>query len=126
MRDLPGLLLIVLGVGLLLSAAIKRRARMRAAEPAGAIRPEFVAMGQMMRPLLLFAVALIAVKSVVFYLLFDGGRWLSPLTFGGFMFVLAAYAAWLILVLRPPLTRTSSEAAAPVGRQAQVGHQAEA
>jgi len=103
MRDLPGLALIALGCGLLVSGAIKRRARAR---PAGAIRPEFAAMGEIVRPVILFAVAFVALKTAVFYFLFDGARFLSPLTFGGFLFVLAAYAAWLVLATQRPTRGT--------------------
>jgi hypothetical protein len=102
MRDLPGIALIALGCGLLVSGVMKRQARMRSPEPAGAIRPEFAAMGEIARPMILFAVALVALKTLVFYFLFDGARFLPPLTFGGFLFVLAAYAVWLVLATKRP------------------------
>ena len=117
--------MIVLGLGLLVSGSMKRRAKIRSPMPPGAIRPEFAAMGEMMRPMLLFVVLLIAGKTLVFYLLFDGARWLSPLTFGGFMFVLAAYAAWLIMVLRPPTTAAQvATSASPSAHDVATGHRA--
>ena len=113
MRDLPGIALIALGCGLLISGVMKRRARMRVPLPAGAIRPEFAAMGEIVRPMILFAVALVALKTLVFYALFDGARFLSPLTFGGFLFVLAAYSAWLVLATKRPARQDALPAGAP-------------
>ncbi len=105
MRDLPGIALIALGCGLLIAGVRKRRARMRSPDPAGTIRPEFAAMGEIVRPMILIGVALVALKTMVFYLLFDGARFLSPMTFGGLLCVLAAYAVWLILVTKRPARR---------------------
>lgn len=59
-------------------------------------------MGEIVRPMILFAVALVALKSAAFYFLFNGARFLSPLTFGGFLFVLAAYSVWLVLATQRP------------------------
>ncbi len=70
-------------------------------------------MGEIVRPMILFAVALVALKAVVFYALFDGARFLSPLTFGGFLFVLAAYSAWLVLATRRPARQDASPAGVP-------------
>ncbi len=116
MRDLPGIALIALGFGLLVSGVMKRRARMRSPEPAGTIRPEFAAMGEIVRPMILFAVALVALKTSVFYFLFDGARFLPPMTFGGFLFLLAAYSVWLVLA-----TKRRSEPTAGQATQHQAG-----
>lgn len=66
MGNLAGIALIAVGCGLLVSGVMKRRTRMRSPLPAGAIRPEFAAMGEIVRPMTLFAVALVALKTSVF------------------------------------------------------------
>lgn len=102
MRDLPGLALFALGCGLLVSGIVKRRARMRSPEPAGAVRPAFAEMGEIVRPMILFAVALVALKMSLFYFVLNDRDFLSPLTFGGFLFVLASYSVWLVLATKRP------------------------
>jgi hypothetical protein len=103
MTDWLGLGLIALGVGLLISGVMKRRARM-VPLPAGAIRPEFAAMGDMIRPIILFFLAVFAAKISFFYLVLGGERFLSQLDFAGILFVLASYAVWLVLATRPRST----------------------
>ena len=102
MRELPGIALFALGCGLLVAGVMKRRARMWSSEPGGTLRPEFAAMGEIVHPMVLFAVGLVALKTVVFYLLFDGARYLPATTFGGFLFVLAAFSVWLVLATTRP------------------------
>jgi hypothetical protein len=121
MHYLPGIALIALGCGLLVSGVAKRRTRMRSPEPAGAIRPEFAAMGEIVRPMILIAVALVALKSAVFYFLFDGARFLPPLTFGGFLFVLAAYSVWLVLVTKRPARQQARLTDAPAAARPASG-----
>lgn len=96
MHNLLGIGLIALGLGLIVSGVMKRRNRMRNPLPAGAIRPEFAAMGEIIRPIILFGVAVFAVKMTVFYFALGGQGFLTPLDFAGILFVLAAYAGWLI------------------------------
>ena len=68
-------------------------------------------MGEIAGPMILFARGhCVALKTLVFYFLFDGARFLPPLTFGGFLFVLAAYAVWLVLA-----TKRTARAGCPVG-----------
>jgi hypothetical protein len=97
MHDWLGIGLIALGLGLLAAGFGKHQTRMRTPLRAGDIRPEFAAMGEMIRPLVLFAVAFVALKMTVFYFLFDGRRFLSQLDFASILFVLAAYAGYLVL-----------------------------
>jgi hypothetical protein len=73
--------------------------------PVGAIRPEFAAMGEMIRPLILFAVGVFALKMTLFYFVLGGQRFLTPLDFAGLLFVLAAYAAWLVMATKRPAER---------------------
>jgi hypothetical protein len=98
MDTLLGFGLTALAIGLAGLGWRKRQARRQI--PAGAIRPEFAAIGAIMRPILLFLVAVLAVKITVFYVLFDGRRYLSPAVLTGIMFVLAGYATYVTLALR--------------------------
>jgi hypothetical protein len=102
MRDLLGIGLIVFSAGLLVSGVMKRRSRSRTVHAAGAIRPEFAAMGEIVRPLILFAVGFVALKMSAFYFLLGGDQFLSPLDFAGLLCMLGAYSAWLILVTKRP------------------------
>ena len=102
MHDWLGIGLIALGFGLLLAAVIKRRNRIHAPLPAGGIRPEFAQMGEIVRPLVLFAVGFVALKLSLFYFLLGGERLLTPLAFGGLIFVLATYCAYLVAATMKP------------------------
>lgn len=103
MHDWLGMGLFALGLGLIGSAIMKRQSKLRNPIPAGQIRPEFAAMGEIVRPLILFAVAIFAGKMALFYFVFGGQKYLTPLDFGGLMFVLAAYVGWLIVATRKPV-----------------------
>jgi hypothetical protein len=109
MHDWLGIGLVALGLGLIGSAIMKRQSRMRNPVPAGAIRPEFAAMGEMVRPIILFAVAFFALKMTVFYFVLGGQRYLTPLDYAGILFVLAAYCGWLVVAT----TKRPVAAAAP-------------
>jgi hypothetical protein len=108
MHDWLGIGLIALGLGLLAAGFRKHRTRMRRPLSPGAIRPEFAAMGEMIRPLVLFAVAFVVLKMTVFYFLFDGRRLLSPLDFASILFVLAAYAGYMVLATTTPVVATAA------------------
>jgi len=100
MHDWLGVGLIALAVAIGVATVLKRRRQIRTPYPPGAIRPEFAAMGEMLRPLLLFVVGLFAVKFTLFYFFFSAGReLLSPLEFVGILAVLAAYAVHIILTV---------------------------
>jgi hypothetical protein len=97
MRDWLGIGLFAPSGALLIAGLVKRRARMEAVVPADAIRPEFAAMGEIARPLILIALAFAGLKMSLLYMVLGGQRFLSPLDFAGFLAVLAAYGLWLVL-----------------------------
>ena len=111
MHDWLGAGLIALGVGLLVSGVMKRRAKLRA--PAPDIRPEFAVMGEIVRPILLCALGFVALKMTLFYVALGGQRFLSPLDFGGILFVLAAYGVWLVLATKRPTPRAAERTGPP-------------
>jgi hypothetical protein len=101
MQDWVGAGLMAVAAAICAGTVLKRRRQIRTPYPPGAIRPEFAAMGEMVRPLLLFVVGLFAAKFTLFYFLFSAGHeLLSPLEFAGVLVVLAAYAVHIILTVR--------------------------
>jgi hypothetical protein len=112
-HDWLGMGMIALGCGLLVSGAIKRRAKRLAPPPAGAIRPEFAMMGDIVRPMINFFLAFFALKICLFYFVLGGDRFLTPLDFGGILFVVASYAAWLALATKRPAPAAVPEAPEP-------------
>jgi hypothetical protein len=114
MHNWLGAGLVALGIGLLVSGVMKRQAKLRAAEAApGAIpdiRPEFAAMGEIMRPIILFALGFVGLKMTLFYAVLGGQHYMSPLDFGGFLFVLVAYGIWLVLATKRPAPRPARQA----------------
>jgi hypothetical protein len=118
MHDWMGIGLFAVGLGLLVAAVVKQRNRQRSPVPAGAIRPEFAAMGEIVRPLILFVVALFAVKMSAFYFLLGGQRYLTPLDFAGILFVLACYCGWLVVATR---RRSEQPVERPVRGTVQAG-----
>jgi len=102
MHDWLGTALIALGLGLLASGLMKRRSRMRTVLPPSAIRPEFAAMGEIVRPMIMFFVGVFALKMTLFYFVLGGQSYLTSLDFAGILFVLATYVAWLIMATKRP------------------------
>jgi hypothetical protein len=68
----------------------------------GAIRPEYAAMGKMVRPLVLFGVGFVALKMSLFYFIFGGNRLMTPLEFAGLLFVMATYCGYLVAATMRP------------------------
>jgi hypothetical protein len=89
--------MIPLAIGMAVAAVMKRRSRMNSVTPAGQIRPEFAVMGEIMRPIVLFVVGVFAVEMLLLYFVFGGSQWMTPLDFGGVMFVLATYTVYLLV-----------------------------
>lgn len=120
MHDWLGIGLITVGLGLIVFGVTKRQNRMRNPVPAGAIRPEFAAMGETMRPIILFFVGVFALKMTVFYSFFGGQRFLTPLDFAGLLFVLAAYSGWLVMATKRPIETPARE---PMAREGGSPHE---
>jgi hypothetical protein len=120
MTDWMGMGLIAFGLGLIGHGIMKRQARLRSPLPAGSIRPEYAAMGEIVRPMILFFVGLFAFKMSLFYFLLNGQRFLTPLEFGGVLFVLAAYSGWLILAMKRPVIAPARNEAIPSGERSVV------
>ncbi len=118
MQDWLGMALFALGLGLIVSAVFKRRSRLRTILPAGELRPEYAAMGQVARPLVLFFVALFALKMSLFYFVLGGQKYLTGLDFAGVLFVLASYAGWLVAAT----TRRRIAAPVPAAVDDELGH----
>jgi hypothetical protein len=97
MHDWLGFTLVALGFGLVGVAVQKRRIRMRTVLAAGSIRPKFVAMGEILRPVVLFVVALLAAQTTLFYFLLGGQHSVTMLQYAGVMLVLAAYAGYMVV-----------------------------
>ena len=111
MHDWLAMGLIPLGLGLLAEGLIKRGKKIRAPLPGGAIRPEFAAMGEMVRPIILFAVAFVALKMTLFYFVLGGRAYLTPIDFAGLLFVLASYAGYLVLATAKPVAAAATSGA---------------
>ena len=103
MHDWLAMGLIPTGLGILAAGIVKRRAKIRAPLPAGAIRPEFAAMGEMVRPIMMVAVGFIALKMTLFYFVLGGRAYLTPLDFAGLLFVLGSYAGYVVLATAKPV-----------------------
>jgi hypothetical protein len=103
MHDWLGMALLALGLGLVAAAVMKRRSRMQTVIATGDIRPEFAAMGEIVRPLILTVVGLVALKMSVFYFVLGGQQYLTPLDFSALMLVLAAYSGYLVMATRKPV-----------------------
>lgn len=117
MHDWLGVGLIALGLGLIGHGFMKRQAKLRNPLPAGSIRPEFAAMGEIVRPLILFFVGVFALKMSLFYFVLGGQRFLTPLEYGGILFVLASYSGWLVLATKRPVMAPARNEALPSGER---------
>ncbi len=53
--------------------------------------------GEIMRPIVLFALAYLAVKSVLVYWMLEAERYLSLFDVAGFLAVLAGYGTWFVM-----------------------------
>lgn len=115
MQDWLAMALFALGLVLIVSAVFKRRGRLRRAVPAGALRPEYAAMGEIVRPLVLGFLGLLALKLSLLYFLFGGQRYLNPLQYAGLMFVLLTYAGWLVAATTRRRIEAPSQVEAPDG-----------
>jgi len=104
MRNATGLALFVFGAWLAYSA-FAHRARVIAAWRSSAAPAEGEASGnpqpsmlrEIMRPIIVFALAYLALKTIYVYVVLEADRWLSLFDLAGFLFLLAAYASWVVV-----------------------------
>ena len=106
MHDWLGIGLIAIGLALIAAGLLKHRSRRLSPARPGSIRPEFAAIGQIVRPLIFFAVGVLALKISLFYFVFGGARLLTPLEYAGLMFVLATYCGYLVAATAKPRQAT--------------------
>lgn len=59
-------------------------------------------MSAVIRPIIGFAVAVFALKMTLLCFALGGRGFLTPVDFAGVLFVLAAYATWLIMAMPQP------------------------
>lgn len=120
-----GALFFAIGAYLFVSA-FRHRRRVRAAWAAAGLPgprrltlldpPTMGSLGESLRPLLLFFVALVAVQIVAFYVFFDGDQVMSPADVGGIVFLIVAWGTWMSLRVgyrMSDLDRHPAPAAAP-------------
>jgi hypothetical protein len=106
MRNCTGAVLFLVGAWLLYSGLLHRARVVRHSAPLDLVQEStpaissLAAFGAILRPLILCALGYFAVKITMAYLLLDGGRYFSLFDLGGLLFLLAAYAAWLVLQTR--------------------------
>jgi hypothetical protein len=103
MQDWLGITLFALGLVLVAFGFVKRRQRSRTVHPPGSIRPEFAGMTGIVRPLLLWVIGFFAVETCLHYFMLGGRDLMSPLDFAGILFVLASFAAYVLLALTRPV-----------------------
>jgi hypothetical protein len=98
-----GIALIAVGVAVIALGAVKRRQRRNRVLPPGSIRPEYAGMSAIVRPLLLWFLGLIAAETCVHYFMFGGRALMAPLDFAGLLFLIAAFAAYVVLAVTKPV-----------------------
>jgi hypothetical protein len=103
MRGLLGPALFVAGAALIALGVAKRRKRRQRVHPPGSIRPEFAGMSNMVRPLLLWTLGFFAAETTLHYFMMGGSSFLSPFDFAGILFLFAAFAAYVVLAVIPPV-----------------------
>ena len=84
----------------LIVAGLAQRRRALAAgwrEPESVPPRSLEALGYIMRPIILFALAVVGLKSAFAYWVLDAGRYLSVVDLGGFLALLAGYGTWLVM-----------------------------
>ncbi len=98
-----GLLMALGGLALAVSA-FRRRAAARAAmargQTAAPLNPKLAMLGEVATPLVLGATAIAGGQVALAFYMTDGGGVFSQLDLLGFLFLLAAYAAWVVTKTR--------------------------
>jgi hypothetical protein len=98
MRYWTGLVLFV-AAGWLIQAGLAHRRRILAVGGAGdgASARSIDTLGYIFRPIILFALVYVGIKSAFVYWVLDGGRYLSLVDLAGFLCLLAGYGTWAVL-----------------------------
>jgi hypothetical protein len=79
------------------------RAALESAAPTAASDPRSLSVfGEIMRPIILFALAYLGVKTSLAFYWLDAGRYLSVFDLAGFLFLLFAYGTWITLKTKYP------------------------
>lgn len=129
MRHLIGLLLIAAGIALIWAAVTRRNAiiaearRLEAAglpDPRATLHSSLAMLGDVVPPLMIGALAIMALKLVLAYVMTGADRWFSLVDLAGFLFLIGAWSTWLVLKTRyrsfpPPLAQRISQESTPGG-----------
>lgn len=125
MRHLIGIALFASGATLLWLALVRRSrilARERAfaaaglPDPRARLHPSLAAVGEIVPPLMVGGLVVVALKLVLAYVMTGAGRWFSLVDLGGFLFLLAAWSTWLVLKTRHRAFPASASHPVPVAR----------
>jgi hypothetical protein len=120
MRYWLGLIMFTAGAWMIMAALAQRRRvlelrRQREARglPAtvGSSNMSLTILGEVVPPIIVFALVVVGAKMTLAYFVMDAGRWLSVFDLAGFLFLLAGYGTWIMLK-----TRYRVSASAPVDR----------
>lgn len=123
MRHLTGLVLIAAGIALIRAALTRRNAiiaearRLEAAglpDPRATLHSSLAVLGDVVPPLMIGALAIMALKLVLAYVMTGADRWFSLVDLAGFLFLIGAWSTWLMLKTRyrsfpPPLVQPISQ-----------------
>lgn len=138
MRHLTGVILFFSGCALIWAAIARRNgilAEQRRREAAGLpdpradLHPSLAMLGDVVPPLMIGALVVMALKLVLAYAMTGAERWFSLVDLAGFLFLIGAWCAWLVLKTRyrafpAPLARPSAVASTlhqPVERPCDTG-----
>jgi hypothetical protein len=102
MRNWTGAALFAIGAWLIFSALAQRgrvltTRRKSEAQEVIPTNSSLIALGDIFRPLVIIGLIYFAVKVTLAYVLLDGNRIFSLFDLSGLLFLLAAYAIWLIV-----------------------------
>jgi hypothetical protein len=109
MRHLIGLALFAAGFALIWLAVRRRNgilAELRRLETAGepdprpGLHPSLAVLGDVVPPLMIGALAVMALKLLLAYAMTGADRWFSLVDVAGFLFLLGAWSTWFVLKAR--------------------------
>lgn len=109
MRHLTGVILFLAGSTLIWVAIARRNgilAEQRRRESAGlpdpraSLHPSLAILGDVVPPLMIGALVVMALKLVLAYAMTGAERWFSLVDLAGFLFLIGAWCAWLVLKTR--------------------------